>query len=149
MSDTANADEGVHSSWIANTALTPLDPEECKGSPKAKMTKQLAAAYKLAAEQHDIDYFKTLLKQWQDDEKKIEEEMRALEAEEDRQLADEAAAAAAEEKGVEKKKKSRKSKGVDEDVVMEGGEAPKSSKKRKKEAESEAEGGKVSRMVLR
>nr|POF19923.1 pwwp domain-containing protein 3 [Quercus suber] len=133
-------------SWIVNTALTPLDPEECTVPPKTKMSKSLTAAYELAAERHDIQYFKDLLKQWEEDEKAIDEEMREI-AEAQREKDEAAASKEAEkasEKKVEKKKKARKSKAADEDIEMDGAETPVSSRKRKKEAESDAENGKVS-----
>lgn len=131
--------------WMVNVNLTPLDPEECKTLPNTKMTKALQDAYKIASEDHDLEYFKGILRQWQDEEemfRKAEEEA-AIEAE---RLAAEEAAKAAEDaaKGLEakdksKKKAPRKSKAADEDIQMEDADAPKSSKKRKKEAESDAE----------
>lgn len=128
---------------MVNTALSPLDPEECTTLPKGKMTKALADAYRLASEGHDINYYKGLLKQWQEDEKAIAEEQRELEAEAERKAQEKA-----EKKAAAEKKKSRKSKGGD-DVDMEDADAPKSTKKRKKDAESDAEGAKVSRILQR
>ncbi|WPH02516.1 PWWP domain [Acrodontium crateriforme] len=123
-------------SWMANTALSPLDPDECTTMPKGKMTKALGDAYRLASEGHDINYYKGLLKQWQEDEKAIAEEQRELEAEAERKAQEKA-----EKKAAAEKKKSRKSKGGD-DVAMEDVNTPKSTKKRKKDAESDAEGAK-------
>jgi hypothetical protein len=136
---------------MVNTALTPLDPKECDDKPKAKMTKALQNAYKLASEHHDIDYYKQMLQQWQVEEKKIAEEQAEYEAQQQKELEERLAREAEEAKEAEdeeakdkkKKKAPRKSKGGDEDVEMDGLEAPKSSKKRKKDAESDAEGTKV------
>ncbi|KAK0118791.1 hypothetical protein ONS95_007671 [Cadophora gregata] len=47
--------------WIPNTDLCDLDPEEV-GTVPPKMRKDLAAARTLAAEQHDLEYFKEILK---------------------------------------------------------------------------------------
>ncbi|KAL2065086.1 hypothetical protein VTL71DRAFT_4226 [Oculimacula yallundae] len=46
--------------WIPNYDLLDLDPEKV-GELKPKMRKDLAAAHTLAAEQHDLDYFKEIL----------------------------------------------------------------------------------------
>lgn len=132
---------------MVNTNLSPLDPEDCKTLPKSKMTKALTNAWQLASEGHDLDYFKNILKVWQEEQAAIEKEIREQEEEEERRKAELAAqrekeaeeAAAQEEVDKKKKKKSRKSKGGDGDVDMEDADAPKSSKKRKKEAESDAD----------
>ena len=135
---------------MINTSLTPLEPEECKDKPTGKMTKALQKAYALAAENHDLAYYKDVLKQWQEEEKNIQEEMRQQEAEQERLVAEradkeakETAEAGGDDGKDKKKKKPRKSKVADEDVEMEDAEVPKSSKKRKKDAESDAEGAKV------
>jgi len=132
---------------MVNTSLTPLDPAECKEKPKGKMTKALTSAYELAAEGHDLQYFKDLLVKWQEEEQAIQKEMAEVEA---RRLEEKAAREAevedeAENQVKEKKKKKaqRKSKGGDGDVEMADTAAPKSTKKRKKEVESDAEGAKV------
>lgn len=135
----------ICSTWMVNTALTPLDPEECKTLPKSKMTKALTKAWNLAAENHDLDYFKNILKVWVEEQAAIEKEMREAQEEEERLAAERAAqaekdAAEAEaEAATKKKKKSRKSKGGDDDVEMEDADGPKSSKKRKKDMESDGE----------
>lgn len=139
------------STWMVNTNLTPLDPEECKTLPKSKMTKALTSAWQLASENHNLEYFKNILKIWQEEQAAIEKEIREQEEEEARRAEERAAqaekdAAAAEAEGG-KKKKSRKSKGGDDDVDMEDADAPKSGKKRKKETESDGE--KVSNNVGR
>ncbi|KAK4628848.1 hypothetical protein CLAFUW4_07948 [Fulvia fulva] len=130
--------------WMINTSLTPLEPEECKSLPTTKMTKMLQQAYQIASEGHDIEYFKGILRTWQEEQEayRLAEEEAEREAE---RLAEEQAAKleAGEEAVVEekpqKKKGPRKSKGGDEDVEVEDAEAPKSSKKRKKDAESDAD----------
>ena len=95
--------------------------------PEKGKTKQLQAAYQVAAEGHDLEFFKNLLN----------DHAAALQADIDAKEAKEA------EKAAKSDKKKRKSEAkVDhEDVEMEDAEpAPKkSSKKRKKEADSDDE----------
>ena len=109
------------------------------------MTKALTNAWKLASEAHDLDYYKNLLKVYQEEQAQIEKEMREEEeriaqenAEEEARRAEEAKDAA-EGEAKAKKKKPRKSKGGDGDTEMEDADAPKSAKKRKKDAESDAD----------
>ncbi|KAL2410816.1 hypothetical protein ABEF95_001954 [Exophiala dermatitidis] len=114
--------------WIPNTDLTPLNPEECKDVSEKGKSKSLLAAYEVAAENHDLQYFKDML----------DEHAAAMQADIEAREAREA------EKAAKSDKKRRKSeaKVVDtEDVEMEDAEpAPKkSSKKRKKEADSDDE----------
>ena len=119
------------------------------------MVKSLQDAYKLATEDKDLEYYKNVLAVWQDEERSRAEERAEMEAE-DARLAEERAKAAEDaENGEEdatkkekKKKAPRKSKAADEDVEMEGAEAPKSSKKRKKAADSDGE-DKVSFMATK
>ncbi|KAK4499603.1 hypothetical protein PRZ48_010121 [Zasmidium cellare] len=130
--------------WMVNTALTPLDPEECKTMPTSKMTKALQNAYKVAAENHDLQYFKDLLKQFQEEQEAIDRERAEAAAEAERIEAERAAQAERDaEEGATaakpKKKAARKSKAADEDVEMEDADAPKSSKKRKSAADSDGE----------
>lgn len=114
-------------------------------SEKGKQ-KQLIAAYKVAAEGKDLQYFKSLLADHQRAIQQEAEEREAAAAEKAALKAEkEAAKEAAKE---EKKKKKRKSVAAEtEDVEMadadDGGKKPKSAKKRKKDAESDAEGEKV------
>lgn len=134
---------------MVNTALTPLDPSECAKPPTGKMAKALKGAYDIAAENHGLDYYKDLLKVWQEEEESIQRQQEALDAENAR-LAEEQAKEAEQDAKSEaakekpKKKAARKSKAADEDVDMEDAEPPKSSKKRKKDADSDAEGPQVS-----
>lgn len=114
------------SAWIPNTQLTPLDPAECKDVSEKGKAKPLIAAYKIAAEGHDLGYFKNLLADHQ----------AALQQEIDEREAQKAAKAAA--KAEKAKKSKRKSKGADTDVDMEDADK-KSSKKRKKDAETDGE----------
>ncbi|KAI6792322.1 hypothetical protein KC363_g6393 [Hortaea werneckii] len=128
-------------SWLVNTGLTPLDPEQCKEKPKGKMTKALSSAYELAVENHDLQYYKDELKRFQEEHQQYLESVAEAEAEAERVAEEKAKAAeeAAKEEEKKPKKKARKSKGADEDVEMDDEEAPKSTKKRKKDADSEAE----------
>nr|OQO30553.1 hypothetical protein B0A51_01179 [Rachicladosporium sp. CCFEE 5018] len=130
--------------WLINSSLKPLDPEECHTKPQGKMTKALTEAYRIATEKHELDYFKKILRDFDEETARI--------AAEYAQKEEEAAARAAEKaekegeenveaEGKEKKKKApRKSKGGDdEDVEMEDADVTKSTKKRKKDAESDGE----------
>lgn len=126
-----------HSAWIPNTELTPLTPEMCKEAIEKGKPKALLAAYKVALEQHDLQYFKDLLA---DHQRALQQEAEAREAK---------AAAKADR---EEKKKKRKSMEVVEDqedvdmaeVEEEEGKKPKATKKRKKDVDSEGEAEKVS-----
>ncbi|TVY81825.1 PWWP domain-containing protein [Lachnellula suecica] len=51
--------------WIPNTDLLDLDPATV-GDVQPKRSKPLAAAHVLAAEQHDLDYYKDILQQFQE-----------------------------------------------------------------------------------
>ncbi|KAJ5664736.1 hypothetical protein N7462_011549 [Penicillium macrosclerotiorum] len=122
--------------WIANSALTPLAPAECKEVSEKNKAKTLIGAYNIASEGHDLAYFKKLLSDHQ----------AAIQQEIEEQEAEEAAKAAAKAEKEAKKKKSnsskRKSKGADTDVDMEDADdskKSKSSKKRKNEADGEAD----------
>ncbi|OCK83847.1 hypothetical protein K432DRAFT_162271 [Lepidopterella palustris CBS 459.81] len=123
--------------WQVNTDLQPLDVEEVKQAVKennqGKKTKALWEAYHVAAEEHDLQWFKAML------------------LEHDKAIAaDIEEKAAAEAKKQEKKEKSRrKSTAVEEneDIEMndvdEDGDLPptkaKASKKRKKDTDSDGE----------
>ncbi|KAL2869989.1 PWWP domain protein [Aspergillus lucknowensis] len=114
--------------WIPNTDLTPLDPASCKDVSEKGKSKSLIAAFGVAAENHDLAYFKDLLANHQ----------RAIQEEEEEREA-QAAAKAAAKADREAKKNKRKSMEIHDDVDMEdaeeGGKQPKSSKKRKKDTE--------------
>lgn len=116
-----------------NTLLTPLDPEECKAPAGSKMTKALQAAYKIASEDHDLDYFKELLATWQSEVEAYRKAEAEADAEEERRLAEQAANEdeAGGEAVVEKPKKkaARKSKGGDDATMTDA--TPKANNKRK------------------
>jgi hypothetical protein len=116
-----------NSAWIPNTDLADLNPEECKNVTEKGKAKSLLAAYAVAAENHDLQHFKTML----------DDHARAIQA--DIEAAEQREA----EKAAKSDKKKRKSEvKIDtEDVEMEDADAPakKSSKKRKKEADSDDE----------
>lgn len=124
------------SAWIPNTELTPLDPATCKEVNEKGKAKALVAAYHVAAENHDLQYFKDMLA---DHERAMQEDQEAREAR--------AAAKAA--KSDKKKRKSTDVVEEDEDVEMEGAEEgegrkkTQSAKKRRKAVESEGENEKV------
>ncbi|EFR02094.1 PWWP domain-containing protein [Nannizzia gypsea CBS 118893] len=113
--------------WIPNVDLTPISPEDCKDVSEKNKTKNLIAAYQVAAEGHDLDYFKTMLADFERAKKEDQEEK-------------EAKAAAKAAKQEKKKRKSMEVVDEPEDEEMEdAGEKKKSSKKRKKDLESEGE----------
>lgn len=121
----------TNSAWIQNTALTPTDPETCKNVSEKGKSKQLLSAYHVAAEGHDLEYFKTVLA---DHDAALQQEIEEQEA----RAADKA------------EKQAKKSKRKSMDIVDDGAEdiemgdaddtkKPKSSKKRKKDAGDEEE----------
>ncbi|KUL84422.1 hypothetical protein ZTR_08779 [Talaromyces verruculosus] len=122
--------------WIPNTDLSPLDPEQCKDVSEKGKQKQLIAAYKVAAEGHDLQYFKNLLA---DHQRAIQQEAEEREA----AAAEKAALKAQKEAAKEEKKKKRKSVAAEtEDVEMadaEEGDKKAKTKKRKKDAGSDVE----------
>lgn len=123
--------------WQVNYDLLPFNIEDVKKEANTvsstKKNKALSEAYVIAAEGHDLDWFKTMLK---DHEQAMQEDIRVREAkaEEKAKKADKAA-----------KRKSAAAGDVSDDVEMEdaGDDAApkkaKASKKRKKEDESEGE----------
>lgn len=120
---------------MVNTALTRLEPSECEGDhvEKKKLTAALRDAYRIAAEAHDLDHFKGLLREHEKELQKFEDEQR--------EKAEKKAAEAAEKAEKKAEKEKRKSKGgADADTNEDG----KPSKKRKKEADSDGDGPKVS-----
>ena len=123
----------LQSSWTPNRDLADIDLDEAGPAADNQKNKQLAQAYRLAAEKHDLQHWKTVLLEFKE---AVEQELAAKAA---------AATAKAEAKAAAKGK--RKSKAAVEaeedengDVVMgdapetdvQGSEKkPKSSKKRK------------------
>lgn len=119
--------------------MTPITPAECENVSEKNKAKGLIAAYKVAAEGHDLQYFKNLLA---DHQSALQQEIEEAEAQE-------AAKAAA--KAEKAKKGKRKSKGADTDVEMEDAEdskKAKSTKKRKKDGETDGEADKVRSLEL-
>ncbi|OQV01520.1 PWWP domain-containing protein isoform 2 [Cladophialophora immunda] len=114
--------------WIHNTDLAPLTPEDCKDVTEKGKAKALLAAYKVAAEGHDLQFFKTML----------DEHAAALQADIDAKEAREAEKVAKAEK---KKKRKSEAKAEADDAEMEDADADvepkKSSKKRKKEVDED------------
>ncbi|WEW58451.1 hypothetical protein PRK78_003919 [Emydomyces testavorans] len=114
--------------WIPNTELSPLNPEDCKNASEKSKTKGLFAAYQVAAEGHDLQYFKDMLA---DHQRALQEDEQTREA----------------QAKAKQDKKKRKSADVveepeDEEMAVDGAEKPKSAKKRKKDVESEGESDK-------
>src|SRR5437667_7572576 len=123
---------------MPNTDLTELDLDTVGNIPEKGTRKDLYMAHQIASERHDLNYFKTMLREYQ-----------------------ESIRAEAEEKAAKKAAKSkRKSKGAaeaepSEDVEMENaadgaeaendedGKAKSKAKKRKKDAGSDGEANKV------
>lgn len=135
------------SAWQINTELQPFDIEEVKKEVEegnnTKKTKALWEAYEIAAEEHDLGWFKDMLNKH---DQALQEEMEKV-------AIDEQEKAAKKEKKAEKAGKRKSTAAVDDsdDVDME--DAPedgsasakkaKPSKKRKKDAESDGEQEKV------
>jgi hypothetical protein len=123
-----------------NTDLSPLDLDDIKttvdNGTQGKRSKLLWEAYKVAAENRDLAYFKNMLREHEERRLQLEQEEAEREA----------------KKAAKEAKK--KVKEAADDVDMEdadGGEgvkASKSSKKRKKEVESDGERSKVSFLYL-
>ncbi|KAI0535744.1 hypothetical protein GGR58DRAFT_425723 [Xylaria digitata] len=109
-------------SWTPNTDLSELDPTTVADTVTSKMRKDLQAAHLLAAEGHDLDYYKNVLREF--------EEQRLAKAE-------------AKKSKAKTPKKSSKAADDDGDVDMEDAEdeagesAEKKSKSKKRKAEDE------------
>ncbi len=112
----------ISSSWTPNTDLSELDPTTVADIVTAKMRKDLQAAHLLAAEGHDLDYYKNVLREF--------EEQRLAKAE-------------AKKSKAKTPKKSSKAADDDGDVDMEdvedeaGESTEKKSKSKKRKAEDE------------
>ncbi|KAI0164809.1 hypothetical protein GGR57DRAFT_212850 [Xylariaceae sp. FL1272] len=110
-------------SWTPNTDLSELDASTVSDLVTAKMRKDLQAAHHLAAEGHDLDYYKNVLREFE------EQRLAKLEAKKSK---------------VKTPKKSSKSADEDGDVDMEDAEegngepAEKKSKSKKRKAEEDA-----------
>ncbi|KAI2638183.1 hypothetical protein GGS21DRAFT_458885 [Xylaria nigripes] len=53
-------------SWTPNTDLTELDPSTVKDMITGKMRKDLQSAHELASQNHDIDYYKNVLREFEE-----------------------------------------------------------------------------------
>ncbi|PKS06632.1 hypothetical protein jhhlp_007382 [Lomentospora prolificans] len=53
--------------WVPNTSLQELSPEQASEAINDKMRKDLQSAYELASEGHDLDYYKDVLQQFQEE----------------------------------------------------------------------------------
>lgn len=109
----------VRSGWVSNKDLIDLDPEKVLDQVNAKMRKDLVLAHELAEQHHDLDYYKGVLQQFQEE---LIEKQKAAEAKV-------AAATAA-----KSSKKKAKAPAVDDDLEMEDmdDEAPPVSTKKDK-----------------
>jgi hypothetical protein len=127
--------------------LTSLDPESCKDVSEKGKQKQLIAAYKVAAEGHDLQHFKNLLA---DHQRAVQQDFMDREAAAAEKAALKAEKEAAKEAAKEEKKKKRKSTAAEADAETADGDSKKAkaTKKRKKDTESDAEGGKVQPFLL-
>ncbi|CAK7199609.1 hypothetical protein SEUCBS139899_002292 [Sporothrix eucalyptigena] len=111
--------------WVPNQDMNELDPEKARDAINDKMRKDLQQAHLLAAENNSLDYYKDLLRQFQEEKEEAEEAKRQ--------------AAEAKRLAASTPKKSKKAK--DEDVDMldvpddddEAAASTKKSKKRKAE----------------
>ena len=129
------------SAWIPNTELTPLSAEDCKDVPEKGKQKALKEAYEIAAEDHDLAYFKTMLgdhaKAVQEDEELRAQKEAEKEAKKARQAKRKSNATTAEDDEADEM-----------DIDEEGEPKPKASKKRKKSLVDSDDEGKVSSDVL-
>lgn len=110
----------IRSGWVSNKDLIDLDPEKVLDQVNAKMRKDLVLAHELAEQHNDLDYYKGVLQQFQEE---LLEKQQAAEAK--------AAAAAA----AKTSKKKSKAVAVDDDLEMEDVDdevPPASTKKDKK-----------------
>lgn len=141
----------MSSAWQVNTELKPLDMDELKeivanrSASDKKFTRDLWGAYEVAAEEHDLAYFKGML---------VEHEKNIIQLREEEELKAQKKAETAEKKA---KRKSAGTAAADAegDVTMEDAaseEAPKKLKKTpKRKADKEAEieeEGKVSNCII-
>lgn len=115
----------VYSSWTPNSDLSELDPATVGDMVTAKMRKDLQAAHALAAEGHDLDYYKNVLREFEEQRlakaeakkskaKTPKKSSKATDEDDDVEMADGEDEAAA---PVEKKSKSKKRKAEDENSV--------------------------------
>ena len=113
--------------------MTPLTPDECKDVPEKGKQKALKEAYEIAAEDHDLAYFKTMLgehaKAVQEDEELRAQKEADKEAKKARQAKRKSNATVAEDDEADEM-----------DIDEEGESKPKASKKRKKSLDSDDEG---------
>ncbi|MCJ1437058.1 hypothetical protein MMC27_006443 [Xylographa pallens] len=116
--------------WIINSELSPLTPEECKDIADKGKSKSLLEAYKIAAQGHDLAYFKTMLA----------DHMAAMQED-----ADEKAEREAKKASKAKRKSGEVSAPADNedademDVDEDGADSKPKSKKRKKSLESDGD----------
>ena len=127
------------SAWIVNTELTPLSVEECQDATEKGKSKNLIEAYKVAAQGHDLAYYKEMLADHmhaiqEDNEARAEREAKKANKAKRKSIAESAAAESAADADAMD---------VDEEV----GEPKPKSKKRKKSLDSEATEEKVSRFL--
>ena len=121
-----------HSAWLANTELTPLDPnsEEVKHPSEKGKKKDLLAAYAKAAENNDLQSFKDMLKDHE------------IAVEEDALIKEERAAKKAEKEKRATARKSSEAKIDTEEMEVDddsGNTKPKSKKRKKASEESDIE----------
>lgn len=108
---------------MSNKDLIDLDPEKVLEQTNAKMRKDLVTAHELAAEHNDLDYYKSILHQFQEEMIKKQEEADAKAAA--------AAAAAATPKSSKKKSKAPADDDLEMDDMDDEEPAPKKGNKRK------------------
>ena len=133
------------SAWHVNTELQPLDVAEVKDlvakDDKGKKSKALWEAHVVAAEQHDLKYFKDVLRQHEQNILDEQEALAQAEAEKEQAKA-EAEAKKAEAKAKKEKRKSevkvKKSTEDEETADVDGGDA---SAKKKGTKRKKPEGG--------
>lgn len=134
----------LSSYWQPNTDLIPFDldniKKEVESGNSTKKNKLLWEAYEIAAEGHDLNYFKDLLVKH---EQAVQEDELAKEAKRE-EKAEKAAKKAAKRKSTAAADDEDVEMGDADDTVSASAKKSKPSKKRKKEADSEGDEEKVS-----
>lgn len=135
--------------WLPNTDLTLITPEDCKNVEEKGKAKSLLAAYGVASEDHDLEYFKTMLAEHQ----------AAVQEDLDRQAEKEAERSAAKAAKAEKSGRRKSTTAVEKDddddkmdIDEDGNTQKPQSKKRKKvndlEDETEEKPAKAPKLKL-
>ncbi|ROW16089.1 hypothetical protein VPNG_01925 [Cytospora leucostoma] len=122
--------------WVSNKDLIDLDPATVADQATSKMRKDLVLAHQIASEGHDLDYYKEVLQQFQEE---LIEKQKAAEAK--------AAAAATPKKSKSKAKASSEAEDVEMEDVDEDTAPTKAKKDKKRKSPEDSEGPQRSESV--